>query len=89
MYDLAATMLEARAIEGVPSNTGQIALIRLARAQQNFVDGTSNLFRLHDEMTKVGREVGVFNVDPATGIMEEAKPPSGLEDADLVHRAAA
>lgn len=76
---LMTTMLEARSIQGVEVHTGQKAMLRLSRAQQAFVDGTSDLFRVHDEMVKVGRAVGIF---------EEDTPPSGLSDQDNVRRAA-
>lgn len=76
---LMTTMIDARAIDGVEVNLGQTAIIRLARAQQAFVDGTSGLFRVHDEMVRIGREMG---------IMDEETPASGLSDDDMVRKAA-
>ena len=76
---LMATMIDARSIDGVEVNVGQKAIIRLAKAQQAFVDGTSDLFRVHDEMVRIGREMG---------IMDEETPASGLIEDDMVRKAA-
>ncbi len=73
---LMATMILARQIPEVEVNTGQKALIRLVRAQQHIVDGTSNMFRVHDEMLVVNREMAIFDEDGTTR-------GSGLTDQDV------
>ena len=55
--ELMGAMLRFRLSNDVEVHTGQSAIIRLARAQQSFVDGASDLFRTHDELMKVKREL--------------------------------
>lgn len=70
--ELMASLVRARAETGVVVHTGQWALIRLVKAQQALVEGSNNIFRVHDEMSGIGREMGVFDEREAT------TPPSGL-----------
>ena len=79
--ELMATLVRARAESGVIVHTGQKALIRLVRAQQALVDGSSDIFRVHDEMAGIGRELGIFDEPNST-------PSSGLAAADTSRRAA-
>lgn len=79
--ELMATLVKARADSGVVVHTGQRALIRLVRAQQALVDGSSGIFRVHDEMAGIGKTLGIFDEPNST-------PPSKLVAADLDSRAA-
>lgn len=73
--ELMATLVRTRADASVVPHTGQKALIRLAHAQQLFVDGSSDLFRVHDEMSKIGREQSLLDEEgstPRVGFLESA-----------------
>lgn len=76
MSELMASMLKARANPEVTVHTGQKALIRLLSAQQSILDGSTNLFRCHEEMANLAREMSILD-EP--GLTEKA----GLEDRDL------
>lgn len=79
--DLMSTLIDARSGDDVAPHTGQRALIRLARAQAAILDGSSDIFRVHDIMANIGKEMAIF---------EEAQPtrPAALVDADNVRRVA-
>ena len=68
-------LIAARQHPDVEVHTGQKAVIRLVAAQQSIVAGTSNLFRVHDEMLEVNRVMGIMD---EKGITD----PSGLLDSD-------
>jgi len=72
--ELFSTLIRARAAADSP-HTGQSALIRLAQAQRSILDGSSDLFRVHDVMSSIGREMGVLDEPNST-------PPSGLLESD-------
>lgn len=61
LSELMATMLRARASTDVAPHTGQSAILRLVEAQRSFIDGGSGLFRVHDAMSSIGRELGVLD----------------------------
>lgn len=70
--ELLSTLIRARATADAP-HTGQSALIRLVQAQRSILDGSSDLFRVHDVMSSIGREMGVLdepNSTPASGLLE-------------------
>ena len=73
---LMQTMITARKHPDVEVHTGQKALIRLVRAQQSIIDGTSDMFRVHDEMLSVNRELSIMDEDNLTS-------GSGLSEVDL------
>lgn len=77
---LLQTMLTARRNPEVEVHTGQAALMRLVRAQQNIVDGSSDIFRVHDEMLRVNREMAIMDEDDITN-------PSGLSEERVAHAA--
>lgn len=80
MSELMSSLVRARASTDVVPHTGQTALIRLAQAQRSIIEGSNDLFRVHDVMANIGREMGVLD-EPGT------TPPSGLlgsEDASRV-----
>ena len=72
---LMETLVTARQHPGVQVHAGQKALIRLVRAQQNIVDGSSDMFRVHDELAELGRVMGIMDERDLT-------EGSGLKDAD-------
>lgn len=51
-------MIKVRQHPKVPVDAGQVALIRLARAQRQLIDGTSDVLRVHAELKTVARELG-------------------------------
>ena len=70
-----ATMVTARIDTGVPVNTGQDAIIRLQRSMGQAVGAQSDLFRVHECLAAVGREMMIGD--------EPYCPPSkGLDDSE-------
>lgn len=74
---LTQTMIDARRDSGVPVHTGQVALMRLQRAQSQLVAASNDTFRVHDELAKLAK-IMMISDDPT--------PNSGLidEDANLL-----
>ena len=68
---LLATMVRARVDTEAPGHSGQVAMMRLARAEQALIAARGDLIRAHEELYKLGQERG----DIADG-----KPPSGELD---------
>jgi hypothetical protein len=73
-------LIAARQHPDVDVHTGQKALIRLVRAQSALVNGSSDIFRVHDEMVGVNREIGILPE-------EELTTGSGLTAIDVVKAA--
>jgi len=74
LSELMTTLLHARASTDVVPHTGQAALMRLAQAQRSIIDGGSDLFRVHDVMSSIGRELGVLdepNSTPLSGLLDQ------------------
>ncbi|RPF72192.1 hypothetical protein [Aurantiacibacter spongiae] len=71
--ELGKRMLTARRNPAVAPHTGQAALIRLVEAQRKILSGSTDLFRVHDELSKVGIEVGVLDENGST-------PQSGFSE---------
>lgn len=63
---LMKTLVEARTATGVVPHTGQEALIRLARAQVSLIEGSTDIFRVHDHMSRIGREMGIMDEEGST-----------------------
>jgi hypothetical protein len=59
---LMATLVQARKDSDVPSSTGQIALVRLAKAQVSLVGVSSDMLRVHKEMLVVGKEFSGLDI---------------------------
>lgn len=57
--NLMASMIAARRDTGVNTAIGQAALMRLNRTQQSLLAAQNDMVRVHAEMVKVGREVGI------------------------------
>lgn len=53
---LKQAMITARQNPAVEVDTGQRALMRLNQAEQNAMSMSTNLLRVHDELSKVARE---------------------------------
>lgn len=53
---LKQAMLSARQNPGIEVDTGQRALMRLAQAETHALSMSTNLLRVHDELSKVARE---------------------------------
>jgi hypothetical protein len=71
--ELMATLIQARSNPAVAVHTGQRALHRLVRAQQSIIEGSSDIFRVHDEMSTIGREMCLLDEDgstPKSGLLE-------------------
>lgn len=72
---LTQSMLTARQGSGVPIHTGQVALMRLQRAQAHLIAGSSDVFRVHDEMARIGQELGMLDdPTPASGLAAAEAP---------------
>ncbi|QGN54244.1 hypothetical protein [Novosphingobium sp. Gsoil 351] len=68
---LAATIVDTRRDSGLPVHAGQLALIRLQRAQAQLVAASSDTFRVHDELSRLARTLMIW---------EDPTEPSGLLD---------
>jgi hypothetical protein len=80
--ELMASLLQARVDDdSLVVHTGQKAIMRLVRAQQSLVDGGSDIFRVHDEMSHIGRELGIFDESNST-------KASGLDQNDAFIKSA-
>lgn len=75
MARLKQAMLSARQNPLVEVNTGQRALLRLTEAESHALSMSTNLLRVHDELTKVAR------VQAGGDMGEETKIPTGDLDA--------
>lgn len=69
--DLMQAMLRARQNPDVTPHTGQRSIIRLVRAMQRQVEATTDIFRVHDEMSEIGIAYGVLDRDGSTPGFEE------------------
>lgn len=75
---LTQAMIDARRDSGVPVHTGQIALIRLQRAQAQLVAASSDTFRVHDELARIAKTLMVMDdptkasgLSPDDGLLEQ------------------
>lgn len=64
--ELMATLVRSRASNGVVPHTGQAALLRLVQAQKALIEGSSGLFRVHNEMSMIGQELGLLDEENST-----------------------
>ena len=79
--ELMLTLLKSRANPDVPVHTGQVALVRLMNAQRALLDGTSEIFRCHDAVAHLAREMQILDEPGLTR-------PSGLSATEKVSAAA-
>ena len=83
--ELMKRMITARRNPDVAPHVGQAALIKLTRAQQHLIDGSSDLFRVHDELNKVGLTVGVMDEEgttPTSGLSANEPAQAAIVSAD-------
>lgn len=80
LNELMVSMLRARANREVAVHTGQRALIRLMAAQQSILESSNNIFRCHDEMSTIAREMAILDEDGLT-------PKSPLVPAEQLRKA--
>lgn len=72
-------MIKGRQNPGIRVDAGQNAIARLLKAQQQIVDGTSDVFRVHSELSQVARDIGMIVDDedtsnpPQTGYLDAKK----------------
>ncbi|WP_241255215.1 hypothetical protein [Altererythrobacter sp. BO-6] len=76
---LKQAMLAARQNPEVGVDTGQRALMRLTQAEQQAIAMSTNLLRVHEELSKVARVVGGLDEGVPTEIQEAA-----FSDGELV-----
>lgn len=74
---LMQAVIRARQNPDLPVHAGQTAILRLSRVIDRTVQAASDIFRVHDEMSRAGIEYGVFDEKNST-------PPSGLGQTDPV-----
>ena len=73
-------MIVGRQNPAVPKNAGHEAIIQLAIAQQQLIDGSSGVFKVHEELGRFVREFADKDpdddtVDPRpTGYIKASKP---------------
>lgn len=79
--ELMATLIQARSNPAVAVHTGQRALYRLVHAQRSIIEGSSDIFRVHDELSTIGREMCLLDESGST-------PPSGLLEPDTLEQVA-
>jgi hypothetical protein len=83
MARLKQAMLSARQNPDIEVHTGQRALMRLTEAESHALAMSTNLLRVHDELSKVARihaggDAGVPTVIPAAAIVPAAAQPDLL-----------
>lgn len=76
-----ATIVTARNDTDVAVHTGQEALLRIQRAMSQAVAAQTDLFRAHEAIAKVGREVmgGEEVYTPTTGLSDDAVLSSAVD----------
>ena len=55
---LIQTMMQARLDTEAPAYSGQVAMMRLGRAQQALISARGEVIRAHDDLFKLGQERG-------------------------------
>lgn len=74
--ELMSNLLLARQDPELTRHTGQDTLIRLVKAQSSLLQGSTDIFRVHEGVAKIGVELGILDEPEATrplGIAEEAE----------------
>ena len=81
---LKQAMLKARQNPSIPVDTGQRAILRLTQAEQQAMSMSTNLLRVHDELSKVAKvhardDSGVpTDMDPAALMPAHDRPVEEL-----------
>ncbi|MCR2832748.1 hypothetical protein [Parerythrobacter lacustris] len=74
---LKAAMLSARQSPEIPVYVGQRAIMRLTQAEQQALSISTNLLRVHDELSNIAREF----CGPDTG--DQTKVPASALNAEI------
>lgn len=69
---LKQAMLKVRQNPDVPVDTGQRAILRLTQAEQQALSMSTNLLRVHDELSKIARVNAVGDTGMPTDIPADA-----------------
>lgn len=69
---LKAAMITARQNPDLPVDVGQRAIMRLTQAEQQALGISTNLLRVHDELSKIGREFAGGDAGDQTNIATAA-----------------
>lgn len=70
LSSLMASMVTARRETGVPAQTGQASILRLAKAQMSLVGVSNDVLRIHGELLDLNKEMGSYDLrdcPPASG----------------------
>lgn len=69
---LAAAIVETRRDSGLPVHSGQVALMRLQRAQAQLVAASTDTFRVHDDLSRLAKTLMIWE-DPteASGLLDD------------------
>jgi hypothetical protein len=62
LSSLMTSMVTARRETGAPRRTGQVAIMRLAKAQMSLVNVSNDVLRVHDELAGIGKEMGSYDL---------------------------
>lgn len=82
---LKQAMLKARQNPGVEVHQGQSALMRLNQAERQAMEMSTNLLRVHEELSKVAREKMAGDDTIPTEIPGEVvEPPLPIEESELI-----
>jgi hypothetical protein len=68
---LKAAMVSARQAPDVHVATGQKALMKLSRAEQNITAAMNDIFGVHAELSEIGRVVGINDHSDITTAFDE------------------
>lgn len=83
MARLKQAMLAARQNPEVEVHTGQRALMRLTEAESQAMAMSTNLLRVHDELSKISREQAVGDPGNPTVIPSEAIAQKAVQQESL------
>lgn len=77
--DLMKTIVRARQNPDVVAHDGQAALLSLVRAQKRILEGSTDVFRVHNELSKLGITYGTMDESETTpafvgATLEETEP---------------
>ena len=68
---LRTKILRARSNPSIAPHEGQAALMRLQKAEQSILAGSSNLFRAHDDLSAIAIRMDVEHPTPPSGITDD------------------
>ncbi len=74
LSSLMTSMVTARRETGVPAQTGQSSILRLAKAQMSLVSVSSDVLRVHGELLDIGKEMGSYDLRDCPKGAQESTP---------------